>query len=250
MSSWGSFWGFLALTLPNGFVRSNDLADWFSLGSCDLRFNNLTPRVEVDEPESLLRFAQREFGEYALPFSWVQPSIFHSYREPLQANGFEHVESLGAMTLALHDRPTERVNPQVQRVFNDEQMYDWLGALTDIYHLDPVTLALFQQSLCTIGYAPSCPIDLLSLAVDGKVVSIGASINGPGATTIQFVGTREAHRRKGYGKKIVGGLIQAAMKAGNSMIVLHSTQMAMPMYRSTGFQHHWDIDIFEPVSSI
>ena len=73
--------------------------------------------------------------------------------------------------------------------------------------------------------------------LDDEPVSAAVAIRWGGTLGIYAVGTREAARRRGFGRTTTSAAIRAGATAwGSTIAFLQSTEMGLPLYRPMGFE--------------
>ena len=85
---------------------------------------------------------------------------------------------------------------------------------------------------------------------DGKAISAAAALPIEGAMYIAFVATLPGEQGKGYAEAVMREAIEQGQTGmGERRIVLHASDMGLPLYRSMGFCVGSKIPLFTPAES-
>jgi GNAT superfamily N-acetyltransferase len=72
-------------------------------------------------------------------------------------------------------------------------------------------------------------------AVGGEVVGTSVLVTTGTVAGIYWVGTLEAHRRRGYGEALTWAAVAAGQRAGCTVASLQASAMGRPVYERMGF---------------
>jgi GNAT superfamily N-acetyltransferase len=101
-------------------------------------------------------------------------------------------------------------------------------------HNQPISSRILEAILPTRRFA--------SVRVDGEIIACGLGVMQAGFLGLFDIVTDPAHRRKGYGRKVVAGLMTWAAGQGAHtayLQVMLSNQAALPLYAGLGFQEKY-----------
>ena len=90
---------------------------------------------------------------------------------------------------------------------------------------------LFSES-----FASDPDVELFVARLEGQLVGTSIAIRSREAAGVYNVGTLPAARRRGVGAALTWATVEAGRAWGRDTIVLQSSEMAIPMYRSLGFR--------------
>jgi GNAT superfamily N-acetyltransferase len=88
---------------------------------------------------------------------------------------------------------------------------------------------------------PSATGAVWALDVDGEIVSIAVAAGVSDSTCVWSMSTPPKFQGRGYGRRLLRGLIAEARASGSEHILLFSNRAGVPICRSVGFEvtEHW-----------
>jgi ribosomal protein S18 acetylase RimI-like enzyme len=244
IAHWSIFgrWKHGALHEENGVL-------WFETPIKHLPYNAVI-RTRIDgDSDSVVAAVVDRFRARGVPFFWlVHPSARpRDLSERLAAQGLESVENATGMSLELADWNRADLPPGVEyrEVLEDADL-DEFHKLTTIYWEIPEDeaplVAEFQRE-----WGPGRALGHRYLAlIDGVPVGKGyLSLAGPpGVAAIYAMTTLPEARGRGIASGMTAVLISRANELGSRRVVLHSSDMAVGVYRRFGFVERCRFTVF------
>jgi GNAT superfamily N-acetyltransferase len=171
------------------------------------------------------------------------PSVFrlNSFNVPpdldqfLEQRGYRRVDETHVLSLELAGW---RASGESTVMLRDEELPEWLNSYA---RLSSCALE-HQQTHGEILDAIPAGRNLVSLAVDGSVVSCGLGVQEDDSIGLFDLVTDPDERGKGYGSALIGGLLQRAVAAEAHIAylqVLASNSGARRLYERLGFRESY-----------
>jgi GNAT superfamily N-acetyltransferase len=235
---------------PGCTLRDDDGVLWFETPIPVLPYNMVVRcHVDVDADEPIASVF-RHFRRRAVPFVWfVHPNARPIDLESrLERHGFAAVEQITGMAMDLGVEPRLPVVPPG----------------VEIHQVTPANdLALFMEFVAARWHVPAAARPHLALIADAFQIGAAGSPNrawiavrdGMAIAKVfthdvgEVVGvygmaTRWASRGLGLGRALCMTALADARKRGRRLAVLHSSPMAVPLYRSVGFRDVGPFSLF------
>jgi GNAT superfamily N-acetyltransferase len=89
-------------------------------------------------------------------------------------------------------------------------------------------------------------VRLYAGSVEGDVVATAALVTTGSVAGVYWVGTLEAHRRRGYGEALTWAAVAGGQRAGCTVASLQASAMGKPVYEKMGFAHVLDYEHLLP----
>jgi ribosomal protein S18 acetylase RimI-like enzyme len=204
---------------------------------------NMVLRCREDEDaDGAIARVFSHFHHRAVPFVWlVHPSARPADLESrLERQGFEAVEQMTGMAMDLTNLPASPVVPpgvQIYRVTPLDDLALYMEFVAARWHV-PVAarphLALIADTL-QIGAAGSPNRGWIAVK-DGMAVAKVLTHDAGNVVGLYGMATRSASRGLGLGRALCMTALADARKRGRRLAVLHSTPMALPLYKRLGFR--------------
>ena len=206
----------------------------------------------VDETidEILASFAARN-----VPLMWVvhPTSLPRDIDARLEARGLVEAEVCPGMVAPLEDVPPPGPFPggievdQLGPAARDE----FLDLVAWRYALPAVAAAPILSIMEARGFGlPGCPTMSWVARVDGRIVSKVVLHLAAGAAGLYGVATRAEARGLGLARNLTALAFDHARTLGCPVGVLHSTPMAVSLYRSLGFRHVADFRLYSTPNTL
>jgi GNAT superfamily N-acetyltransferase len=212
---------------------------------------NMVVRCQVDEEaDSAIAKVFSHFQHRGVPFVWVvHPSARPADLESrLEIQGFEAVEQVTGMAMDLAELQASRVVPsgvEIHRVAPAQDLALYMEFVAARWHV-PVAarphLALIADAF-HIGETGS-PNRAWIAVRDGMAIAKVLTHDVGEVVGIYGMATRSASRGLGLGRALCMTALADARKRGCRLAVLHSTPMAVTLYRSVGFREVGDFSLF------
>lgn len=223
-----------------------------------LRFETPIPYVPYN---SVMRFRAGDpadhlidevLGAYAarhVPVVWVvHPTATPTDLDArLEARGLVEAEVCPGMVAPLDEVPppdpfpegvvVEELGPSARADF--AELVAWRYSLPD--DASPVLLSIMAAR--HFG-EPECPTKAWVARVDGRIVSKVAVHLAAGVAGLYGVATRAEARGLGLARNLTALAFSRARRLGYATGVLHSTPMAVGLYKGLGFQHVADFRLY------
>ena len=222
---------------------------WFETPIKHLPYNAVI-RTRVDrDADAVVATVVERFTARGVQFFWlVHPSVRPpDLGERLAAHGLQSVETATGMSLELADWKGDDLPPGVEyREVLDDADLDAFHKLTTVYWEIPddeaPLVAEFQREWGP-GRAPGHRYLAL---VDGVPLAKGyLSLAGPpGVAAIYAMTTLPEARGRGIASGLTTVLISRARDLGRRRVVLHSSDMAVGVYRRAGFVERCRFTVF------
>jgi GNAT superfamily N-acetyltransferase len=154
------------------------------------------------------------------------------------AGAWEGVGEMPMMTAELTQAP-HASDPRVRRAGpgDEEAVRDLIG---EAYGLSPEI-----ASICTeILQRPVDTMTIWLLEDDGRAVSTVTACRVQDVVSLWCMATPERFGRRGFGRSLLGAVLDDALTSGASTGLLAATPAGLPLYAATGWQHVEDWQIF------
>ena len=236
---------------PRGELHADERQVWFETPIKQLPFNGVL-RTRLGEGHAAMveigelveRFRARE-----VQFFWlVHPSASPSgLATQLARNGVRRVECMFCMSLELSSwRPPAMPTGVVfEEVVDDVGLDAYTDLTMDYWELPKDSRALVAEVHRYWGPGRA-PGHRYLARIDGRPVGKGyVSLAGPpSVSSIYGMSVVPEARGRGVAGGLTTSLLAAAKAAGRERAVLHSTEMAVGVYRRAGFVDRCTIDVF------
>lgn len=214
-----------------------------------LRFRAID-RIEETIDEVLGRYFTRQ-----VPLVWlVHPTSAPTDIDTrLEARGLVEAEVCPGMIAALAELPAPDPFPATVQV---EQLgpagrEDFFELVAWRYSLPPEAASVLLSIMENRGFGePGCPTKAWAARVEGKIVSKVVIHLGAGVAGLYGVATRSEARGLGLARNLTVLAFAEARRLGYEIGVLHSTPIAVSLYRSLGFSHVADFRLFSTPNTL
>jgi ribosomal protein S18 acetylase RimI-like enzyme len=214
---------------------------WFKSDVPAPSFNtNLRARLSPENVDLIIARQQAAYAERNLPLLWwTNPSSTPpEIGRHLISAGFVHHGELAGMAMDLNELVDEAypddlvIEPAVGTIAQQNfaqtlcQAFDTPQALVE---------PMIEQSLA-MDYGPGGPLVNYIGFLDGQPVTTASLYLESGVAGIYNVSTLPAYRGRGFGTAVTLAPLLEAKKRGYRFSVLHSSSMAISLYRRLGFK--------------
>jgi ribosomal protein S18 acetylase RimI-like enzyme len=204
--------------------------------------------VDDRDAEAAIDAVLAEYHGRGVPVTW----IVHPSGQPadlaarLAARGMHEAEPIDGMIARLDRVDTRSATPSdvtVEQVDSDNlsMFVDLVGVR---YSLDEHGRAAVTEMARTAGIGERRSSTRAWIARRGDTALAKATIHATDECAgVYGVATRPDARGLGLGRAVTAAALAAARAAGGEVAVLHSTPMAVGLYRSMGFEHAADFTL-------
>jgi ribosomal protein S18 acetylase RimI-like enzyme len=170
-------------------------------------------------------------------------------RVRLEARGLVHAETIPGMVARVDDVPLPGADPP--GVVVDEVHVNDVTAFIDLiswrYELSREAAPTLSSIIAAAGFGePGSPNRAWVARRDGDAVAKASLHLVDGVAGIYGVATRPDARRLGLARHLTARALAAARAAGARLAVLHSSPMAVDLYRGLGFRPATAFELFAP----
>jgi ribosomal protein S18 acetylase RimI-like enzyme len=222
---------------------------WFETPIRHLPYNAVI-RARIDrDADTVVAAVLKRFRARGVEFFWlVHPSARPGdLDQRLAAQGLQAVENATGMSLELVDSNGDDPPPGVEyREVRDDADLDAFHTLTTVYWEIPQDEAPVVAEFQREWHPGRVPGHRYLALVDGVAVAKGyLSLAGPpGVAAIYAMTTLPEARGRGIASGLTATLIRRAKESGCRRVVLHSSDMAVGVYRRAGFVERCRFTVF------
>jgi len=172
----------------------------------------------------------------------------------LAAHGMELVEMATGMSLELHSWASQRTAPApdqdgsivYREVDSDAGMDAWELLMAYYWELPPQSRRYAYGINRWVGYGQKAPGFRWVAYMDGEPVGKAylSLLGSPDSGAIFGVSVRREGRGRGVATVLTEHLLQRAHELGRRRVVLHSSEMAVNLYRRIGFVEHCALPVY------
>ena len=230
--------------LPNAVVDERD--DVLAVRTdLPLTFLNGVPRTSFGaDAEERVRETVAWFRDRGTPFRWwLTPSV----QPPdliriLAANGLRHFYFATGMTADLANGGPARDVPglEIVRVEDPKTLATWIDVFAEGFSMADKAKVVWRDVYSRLdtwrhflGILDGKPVATTSLCLGGEIGGIYHVVTLPGA------------RGRGVGAAITAAAMRDAADAGCAVAALQSSEMAVSVYRSIGFEACGDLELYD-----
>lgn len=233
----------------HGELRDEGGVLWFETPIKHLPYNAVI-RTRIDgDADAVVAAVVDRFTARGVQFFWlVHPSARpHDLSDRLASRGLQSVENATGMSLELADWKEADLPPGVEyREVLDDADLDEFHKLTTVYWEIPEDEALLVARFQREWGPGRAPGHRYLAFIDRVPVGKGyLSLAGPpGVAAIYAMMTLPEARGRGVAGGLTAALISRASKLGCRRVVLHSSDMAVGVYRRAGFVERCRFTVF------
>jgi GNAT superfamily N-acetyltransferase len=190
------------------------------------------------------------FGARRAPFIWlVHPGARPAdLRTRLRSRGFDEVEPLTGMAADLRDLPPLPAPPpgvEIHEVTPDHDLAPFVEFVAKRWHVPDCARAHLQSIVDVARIGVSGSPNRAWLAVrDGVALAKAFTHEAKGAVGLYGMATKPESRGMGLGHLVCVKALSEARVRGHELAILHSTPMAVSLYRNAGFHELAPLSIF------
>ncbi len=212
---------------------------------------NMVVRCQVgDDADEAIASVFSRFRHRAVPFIWfVHPRACPADLESrLERHGFTAVEQVTGMAMDLTVAPARPIVPpgvELHQVTPANQQALFMEFVAARWHVPAAArphLALIADAF-RIGAAGS-PNRAWIAVRDGMAIAKVFTHDVGDVVGVYGMATRSASRGLGLGRALCVTALADARERGRRLAVLHSSPMAIPLYRSVGFRDAGRFSLF------
>jgi GNAT superfamily N-acetyltransferase len=227
-----------------GRLHESDELVWYETPIPSVPYNavlRMRARPETDV-EELIRSIVRACAQRGAQLTWVvsplsRPADLH---RRLEGHGFACVQEMTGMAMALDDLTAQPLpeGVRIEPVGADRMSDDYMRLQISAWHLPQSTTDLLQELAATVTFPPGQE-GCRWLAYDhGVPVGKCYVFLMEGTVGIYGVLTVPEVRGRGIGSALVTKALLAAREKGCRYAILHSTPVAVNLYRRLGFREY------------
>jgi GNAT superfamily N-acetyltransferase len=189
------------------------------------------------------------FRRRGVPFLWWEhPSCTPAnLARRLTAHGLSAVEQAAGMSLELDGWNPEPPRPGVryEEVAGDEDMSAYEELIVSYWEL-PEEAGALVADLSRFLAPGRVPAHRWLAYIDGRPVgkALLSLAGSPGVAGVYGMSVRPEARGKGVARGLTTTLLQRAQELGCHRVVLHSSQMAVELYRRAGFVERCSLNVY------
>lgn len=237
---------------PGANLRDEDGVLWFESPIRYLPYNwVIRTRISGDrQPDEVIARVAATFRERDVPFMWIhRPSDAPAdLGDRLLEHGLSHGETATGMDLELERyRPQPNRGPaQLIEPGEDDALLRDYEELIRTYWSVPDSERRLIQTLHRHWTGARSPGTRLVAYIDGRPVGklFMNTQELPQHVGIYGVAVRPEARGQGVGRSLMDAALARAKDAGARRCILHSSAMALPMYRKMGFVERCTLPVY------
>ena len=236
--------------LKDNLYKETEEFSRFSTGISFFFFNGLiNNHISSENATKKIKKNITFFKKRKVPFLWVlgPSSTPKKMGELLIKNGFI-IDKLQGMAYNLKTLNTEReiVNKvEIIKIENIETLKIWNDIILMGFGFPKeVRSDFFYKAYSRILLKDRASASAFLAYYDGNPVASSLVLYKAGVAGIHMVTTLEKARGKGIGTAITFAPLKEAKKLGYEILVLHSTEMALNMYKRMGFKEYCTIELY------
>ena len=205
--------------------------------------------IPSDNADEAINLVVGSFEKRAVPFLWWEhPSASPGDLGPrLERHGLSPVEHVTGMSIELDEWSPDRRRSTVDyvEVLGHKELNDYGELIGSYWELPPEAQALVEElnrfwgpgivpAHRWVAYADQQPIGKALLSLAGS----------PGVAAIYGMSVRPEARGQGVARGLTTTLLQRAKQLGCRRVVLHSSEMAVALYRNAGFINRCQLTVY------
>lgn len=231
-------WGRLARSVPGGWVAPTDGLACIATGSSSPSFNLALSNERPRDPRAALDAAYDRFRRTGLPWLLkLHPELDHELVIDARRRGLE-LDEEPVYWLPARSGPTrpasQPTSPLSIGVAGTDTIDHAVSCFAEAFDSEPdVVRRELGPNLLTI---PTFTVFIGYLAGEPVATSMLATTRSVGLAGVYSVGTRPAHRGRGYGTAVTAAALDAARERGFDTAVLEPSPSGAPLYRRMGFE--------------
>jgi ribosomal protein S18 acetylase RimI-like enzyme len=206
-------------------------------------------RVEGEDPERVIAAVRDSFDQRGVPFLWWDhPSCSPvDLGRRLAAQGLAAVENVSGMSLELDGwrAVSRRPGVRYEEVVDEEAMQVYEDLIVSYWELpeESQTLVADLNRFWGPGRLPAHR--WLAYVGDRPVGKVLLSLAGPpGVGAVYGMSVRPEARGSGIASDMTAMVLERARELGCRRVVLHSSEMAVEVYRRIGFVEHSKLTVY------
>jgi GNAT superfamily N-acetyltransferase len=236
--------------LKDNLYKETEEFSRFSTGISFFFFNGIIDNhISSENPMKKIKENINFFKKRKVPFLWVigPRSTPKKMGELLIKNGFI-IDKLQGMAYNLKILNTEREianKVEIIKIENIETLKIWNDIILMGFGFPKeVRSDFFYKAYSRILLKDRASASAFLAYYDGNPVASSLVLYKAGVAGIHMVTTLEKARGKGIGTAITFAPLKEAKKLGYEILVLHSTEMALNMYKRMGFKEYCTIELY------
>jgi ribosomal protein S18 acetylase RimI-like enzyme len=225
-----------------GVLHDEGRALWFETPISVPPYNMVVRFQDDVQPDGAIDRIFRHFRERGVPFLWLlHPSVRPTdLAARLRARGFEEAEPITGMAMELAGLPPLPSAPagvEVHPVTRGHDMFAFAEFVAARWHVPDDARAHLQaiMEVARIGEAGS-PNRAWVAVKDGVALAKAFTHDGAGVVGLYGMATKPEARGLGLARLMGLTALHDARAAGQELAILHSTPMAVSLYRGMGFE--------------
>jgi GNAT superfamily N-acetyltransferase len=206
-------------------------------------------RFTGDDPDRAIAAVLDSFGRRGVPFLWWDhPSCSPAdLGRRLAAQGLAAVENVSGMSIELDGWSAEPPRPGVryEEVVDEKAMQAYEDLIVSYWELPEESQVQVADLNRFWGPGRLSAHRWLAYVDERPVGKVLLSLAGPpGVAAVYGMSVRPEARGKGIASGMTTTLLQRAQELGCHRVVLHSSEMAVEVYRRMGFVEHSKLTVY------
>lgn len=193
--------------------------------------NSVFIKQPLRDPKAQLARAFSHLDERQLPFFVrIREGVDEASERALEALGLRYHESVPGMALSPIPNDGGRETPlEIVRVEDDNRWAHFVDVTVESFglgdaHLLPTSMRHAPGTQWFVGYLDGEPVAASQLEVIGPIAGVN------------FIGTLDGHRGRGFGAAVTWQVVNAGAAAGCRFSILQASDMGRPVYERMGFR--------------
>ncbi len=180
------------------------------------------------------------FARFNVPFRWFFGPTSAPADLPalLEAAGLVKVSDSPGMALdiaTMRDEPPAVAGLEVREVADPADFEAWMRVCVESFPFDQTIAAAWRAVHQPLGFGDQSPLHNYVARLDGRPVAVSALLFGAEAAGIWNVGTVADVRGRGIGRETTLAALRDARAAGQTLSVLGSSPLGLPVYTRIGY---------------
>lgn len=237
---------------PGGELHDDGGLVWFETPIRKPPYNGVirTRIPEEDDPDGAIAHVIDRYRRRGVDFMWIDHPTARptDLGERLAGHGLTRVEMITGMTLSLDDweppPPPEAV--VFEEVTAGPGLEDYTRLTLEYWEIEDKDQRELVGRIHNHWNPRRAPGDRFLARLGGRPVGKAyLSRAGPeGVASIYGMSVLPEARRRGIAQGLTAHLLKRAKERGFDRVVLHSTEMAVPLYANAGFEPKCSIDVY------
>lgn len=222
-----------------GLVKFSSTDAYHFVSASSKEFPQFVYQIDINKiikTDFVEKIEKRELPPYLKLNSCQITNEFTCY---LKQNGFRKISSEAAMQLGNYDMLIKnKFNLEIYKVKDEQSLNEFL------YVLDKTLFATKKMPPEIIkNMMNETYFEAYYGVYEGKAVASSMAFEYNGTAGLYMIAVLEEYRGKGFGKEITSYPILNS-KLSSTKIILQSTKLGNPLYKSLGFKEYCNFDLY------